>query len=109
MEYAIQLLLPILGGLLLGFWLTQHYGVAPIWTVVLAILGMVGGLGIMYKRLTYPELYPRDTKAPIKPSKHGETSANKSNSVPIEKLDFMYREPDNHPSDDDIGLKDLDE
>lgn len=108
MEYAIQLLLPILGGLLLGFWLTQHYGVSPIWTVVLAVLGMVGGIGIMYKRLTYPELY-QDTKA--KPStlkKSDKPSTDKARSVPIEKLDFMYRDLDKHPDDDD-QCKDLDE
>ena len=57
MEYATTLLLPILGGLFLGLWLQNNFGVSPIWTVVLGILGMLAGLGIMYKRLTYPELY----------------------------------------------------
>lgn len=54
MDYALQLLIPILGGLLLGLWLHDHYGVSPIWTVLLAVLGMIAGLGIMYKRLMYP-------------------------------------------------------
>jgi F0F1-type ATP synthase assembly protein I len=59
-DYAIQLLLPILGGLFLGMWLTGTFGVSPLWTIVLAILGMFAGIGIMYKRLTYPELYDND-------------------------------------------------
>jgi F0F1-type ATP synthase assembly protein I len=104
MDYAIQLLLPILGGLLLGFWLTQHYGVSPLWTVVLAILGMVGGIGILYKRVSYPELY-RDTHRTA--SKKSDDS-EKQTSVPVEKLDFLYREPDAHPSDGD-EFKDLDD
>ncbi len=50
MEYAIQLLLPILGGLMLGDWLHRKFGISALWTIVLAILGMVAGLGILYKR-----------------------------------------------------------
>lgn len=50
MEYAIQLILPILGGLLLGNWLTRTYGISPLWTVLLGILGMVMGIRILYKR-----------------------------------------------------------
>lgn len=50
MEYALQLLLPILGGLLLGQWLHDRFGASSIWTVILAILGMVAGLGLIYKR-----------------------------------------------------------
>jgi hypothetical protein len=50
MEYAIQLILPIIGGLLLGDWLTRTYGLSPLWTVLLGILGMVMGIRILYKR-----------------------------------------------------------
>lgn len=57
MDYALILLLPILGGLLLGNWLSQRFGLSPIWSLVLAILGMFAGIGIMYKRYAYPELY----------------------------------------------------
>jgi hypothetical protein len=73
MDYAIQLLLPIIGGLMLGMWLTRNFGVSPIWTVVLAILGMAGGIGIMVKRfsLAKPAKLPRqglDPKAKSKPA-----------------------------------------
>ncbi len=57
MDYALILLLPILGGLLLGNWLSQRFGLSPIWSLALAILGMFAGIGIMYKRYAYPELY----------------------------------------------------
>lgn len=70
MDYAVTLLVPIIGGLMLGLWLTNTYGLSPIWTVVLAILGMMGGIGIMYKRYAYPQLY-KDKKegavTPVKP------------------------------------------
>jgi len=60
MEYAVQLLLPIIMGLALGRWLENTFQLSPLWTVGLAILGMVAGLGLMYKRLTYPELYKNE-------------------------------------------------
>lgn len=59
MEYAIQLFLPVLGGLLLGNWLSKIYGVSPLWTPLLAILGMFSGLAILYKR--YVLLNPTKT------------------------------------------------
>ena len=67
MDYAIQLLLPIMGGLFLGLWLQENWGASPLWTVVLAILGMVAGIGIMYKRLMYPS-QPDSEAAPKPPS-----------------------------------------
>jgi hypothetical protein len=126
MEYAIQMLLPIVGGLLLGVWLTENYGVSPIWTVVLAILGMVGGIGILYKRFTYPELYPNSKKSskdevpaspshrpstaePSKPSTTKASSAKESaKSLPIDQLSFLYEEPDHDRNREefDINLDD---
>lgn len=114
MDYAIQMLIPIMGGLLLGYWLNQHFGVDPIWMVILAILGMVGGILILYKRFTYPELYPqsdkqklpnilkKSTKAPSGKSPAPSTSPSqqdapeKKTAVPIEQLDFLYKDPNEH-------------
>lgn len=105
MEYAIQLLLPILGGLLLGFWLTEYYGVAPIWTVILAILGMVGGIGILYKRFSYPELYNQSPKRLEKTGK----SPSTEQKLPVDQLDFLYKryEDDDHEYKDDDDDKDF--
>lgn len=105
MEYAIQLFLPILGGLLLGLWLTEHYGVAPIWTVILAILGMVGGIGILYKRFSYPELYNQPPKVS---GKNGETPPE-TPKLPVDQLDFLYKkyDDDEHEYQDDDDEKDL--
>ncbi len=56
MDYAIQLLIPILLGIFLGVWLHDTFDASPIWTVLFAILGMFGGIGILYKRsLVYAE------------------------------------------------------
>lgn len=56
MEYAIQILLPIGLGLLLGQWLTTHYGVSALWTVIFAIIGMFLGMGMLYKRAVEDQL-----------------------------------------------------
>jgi hypothetical protein len=50
MEYAIQLLLPVIGGLMLGNWLSSQYHVSSLWSVFLAIAGLFGGIGMLYKR-----------------------------------------------------------
>ncbi|MGE0201045.1 MAG: AtpZ/AtpI family protein [Candidatus Melainabacteria bacterium] len=51
LDVAIQMLIPIGGGLLLGQWLENTYGFSPLWTVGLAVFGLVSGLWIVYKRL----------------------------------------------------------
>jgi F0F1-type ATP synthase assembly protein I len=51
MDYAFQLLFPILAGLFIGLWLHENFDASPLWAVGLAILGMVAGLAIMYKKL----------------------------------------------------------
>jgi Putative F0F1-ATPase subunit Ca2+/Mg2+ transporter len=115
MEYAIQLLLPILGGLWLGDWLTKTYHLPALWTMVFAVLGMVAGLGILYKRATLtprPPLPPslkragKRTGSPPADLHADETTALSSISLasshllkktPPEKklewheLDFLYR------------------
>jgi F0F1-type ATP synthase assembly protein I len=64
MEYAIQLLIPILLGFLLGVWLHNQFGLSPVWSVIFAILGMFGGIGILYKRylLAHPYRDPKTFK-----------------------------------------------
>lgn len=64
MEYAIELFIPFFGGLLLGAWLNRQFHVSLLWTLVLGILGFLAGLGIIYKRMTYPELYSKQNKEP---------------------------------------------
>lgn len=85
MDYAIQLFLPILGGLLLGYWLNQNWGVPSVWTVVLAMLGMVAGLIIMYRRIvrTAP---PRKTFSPRTPPPEPPSTAT--------DLSFLYQDFD---------------
>ncbi len=56
MDYAIQLLIPIMLGIFLGVWLHDTFDASPIWTVLFAIIGMFAGIGILYKRsLAYAE------------------------------------------------------
>ncbi len=64
MEYALQLLIPILLGLFLGIWLNSQFGLSMIWAIVFAILGMVAGIGILYKRSLMNSSYtdPSDFK-----------------------------------------------
>ncbi len=100
MDYAIQLLLPIVGGLMLGMWLTKTYGLNPIWTVLLAVLGMIGGIGILYRRFAPTPVDPKTiqshTGKHFSPEKH-KPKAPQQNSVHHTELDFMY-EP--HTDDD---------
>ena len=51
MEYAIELLIPVLMGLYGGMWMTEHWNVSPLVTPVLAIVGMVMGIAIMARRV----------------------------------------------------------
>lgn len=101
MEYAIQLLLPILGGLWLGNWLNQTYGIPSIWTLILAILGMMAGLGILYKRYALEQKnMPPPASRKSKPLKSDDETR-----VPLEDLDFLYKmehesKPDKHTPDD---------
>ena len=101
MEYAIQLLLPILGGLWLGNWLSRTYGLPPIWTLILAILGMAAGLGILYKR------YALSPKVPV--LRHGKKASSKEadeeKRLELHELDFLYKMEDEAevpPEDDDF-------
>jgi hypothetical protein len=117
MEYAIQLLLPVVGGLMLGMWLTKTYGIPQIWTVVLAILGMAAGLFIMYRRVSAPENAETHAVRPKKAGTHPSTSSQSSKAattpslkskypgVHIRDLDFLYHPP----KTDDSEWKELDD
>lgn len=50
MEYALQLLLPILLGFYLGAKLDEQTGRSPWFTLGGLILGVVLGIGVLYKR-----------------------------------------------------------
>lgn len=100
MEYAIQLLLPILGGLLLGNWLTNTYGLSPIWTLVLAILGMLAGLGILYKRSIMAQ-----KNAPPLPKKKQKPDSSE-NRLEIKDLDFLYKQHDDDDDKDEYDSED---
>jgi hypothetical protein len=105
MEYAIQLLLPIIGGLWLGNWLNRTYGLPSIWTLILAILGMMAGLGILYKRYALQ----RTDKAPFPPGKPKPFQKNPKQDtekrLELHELDFLYK---NHDDNDEHPWKDDD-
>lgn len=50
MDYALQLLGLILLGLYAGHWLDNKTGREPLFTLLGMLLGMVLGIGILYKR-----------------------------------------------------------
>ena len=114
MDYAIQLLLPIVGGLMLGMWLTKTYGINPIWTVLLAVLGMIGGIGILYRRFSPTPMDPKtihsNTGKPSSPEKH-KPRPPQQKSVHHTELNFMYEphdDPDKHDANDWPELDALD-
>jgi hypothetical protein len=104
MEYAMQMLLPILAGLWLGTWLTQQYHVSPLWTPGLAILGLALGVGVLAKK----SLMNRDG-SPTMPryeAKPGQSllptprkSTEKETGLKPHELEFLYRHNDT-PHDD---------
>jgi hypothetical protein len=106
MDYALQLLLPVIGGLMLGMWLTKTYGINPIWTVILAVLGMIGGIGVLYRR--YASAVPVDPKT-IKLHSAQRRAArmnqhNDGKTAHLKELDFLYQE--HHPDQDDWKVLD---
>jgi|GEM_PF-1626181 len=97
MEYAIQLLIPVVGGLMLGMWLTKTYGLAPIWTVVFAVLGMAAGIAVIARRFSSGQAqlptYKSTEVHPPRPTSH------------VKDLDFLYKKYDDKGED----WKELDE
>lgn len=53
MEYALQLLICLLLGFYIGQWLDAKTGAQPWFSLTGLLLGMVLGIGIMYKRALY--------------------------------------------------------
>ncbi len=53
MEYAIQLLVTLLLFLYAGYWVDQKYRTAPWGTLGGLLVGMLLGLGMMYKKSAY--------------------------------------------------------
>lgn len=106
MDYAIQLLIPVIGGLMLGIWLTKTYGVPSIWTIVFAIAGMVAGIAIMYRRFSGSQ----SKVETYKPSGTGLKKGVKSESsgTHIKDLDFLYKQYDDR-GDDWKELDDMDD
>lgn len=106
MDYAIQMLIPVLGGLMLGVWLNKTYGLPQIWTVILAVLGMVAGIAIMYRRFSTTPVDPKTIKLHSDQRRAARKAHNASqNTAHIKDLDFLYKE---HPLRQD-DWKELDE
>lgn len=60
MDYALQILIPILIGLFAGHWLDRKTGYDPWFTLAGFLVGTVLGIGILYKRVTYGPSYDPD-------------------------------------------------
>lgn len=105
MEYAFQLLIPILVGLCLGNWLSHTYHISPLLTILLAILGFALGIGVLAKRSllnrSIPKLNPNSTKASSdKEAEQGKWVEKQTGILPHE-MDFLYKDysheaPDRH-------------
>jgi hypothetical protein len=50
MDYAMDILIPIVGALLLGQWLVEHQHWPLLTIVLLPVLGLFTGIGLLYKR-----------------------------------------------------------
>ncbi len=79
---------------MLGNWLSQTYGLSPIWTVLLGVLGLFAGIGILYKRSLTDQNLPRFTP---KPKAH--TKSKPSHS--LHDLDSLYKKIHEEPLEDD--------
>jgi len=122
MEYAIQLLIPMLAGLCLGSWLTRHYHASPIWTLALGLLGFALGIGVLAKKsllnTNMPKLNTGKKTSDIHastpsdsgshPSIGAESKATleakgrfieKSTGIMPHEMDFLYQDY-SHESDD---------
>lgn len=77
MEYAIEMLIPVLMGLYVGMWMTDHWGAPSMVTPGLAILGMVAGIAIMARRVKRMQgNLPKPDPQKIKPIKDNEPIAD---------------------------------
>lgn len=100
MEYAIQLILPIIGGLMLGDWLSKTYGISPLWTVLLGILGMAMGIRILYKRgMAEQALRQKQHPIPAPPPKNKESHKNAATAQPGSDPTMPYAASKRPPRD----------
>jgi F0F1-type ATP synthase assembly protein I len=63
MEYAIQLLVPLMLGIFGGIWLDKVLHTAPLFTILGLICGMVLGIGVLYKRALMEQKQRDEDKA----------------------------------------------
>ncbi len=49
LNLGIQMIIPIIGGAFLGIWLDGKYESSPLWTLILACLGIVVGMYGFFK------------------------------------------------------------
>lgn len=66
MDYALQLLIPLLGGLSLGFWADGKWGISPWGTLAGLFIGFGLGMAVMVKRVLM--IQDQAKQAKIKPS-----------------------------------------
>jgi hypothetical protein len=104
MEYAIQLLIPMLAGLGIGNWLTKTYHVSPLWTVALAILGFALGFGVMAKKALLNSNIPKWDKSKKLSNASPTTQekgrvVEKSTGIMPHEMDFLYQDY-SHEADD---------
>lgn len=67
-DTALDMLIPIILGLMLGTWLHNRHGWGEIWIVLFAVLGMVVGLWTAWKR----SRYKMQNRPPQKPAEDKE-------------------------------------
>jgi Putative F0F1-ATPase subunit Ca2+/Mg2+ transporter len=112
MEYAIQLLIPILVGLCLGNWLSHTYHTSPLLTMFLAVLGFALGIGVLAKKSLLNTSMPKlDLKAKHasshKEAQQGKWVEKQTGILPNE-MDFLYKDYSHEAPDRDYDfLNDL--
>jgi len=114
MEYAIQLLIPMLAGLCLGTWLTQKYHASPLWTLALGLLGFALGIGVLAKKAllntTIPKMDLKTKSAPSQAKQADEKGRfiEKSTGILPHEMDFLYQDYSHKPDDQDYDFSDRD-
>ena len=107
MEYAIQLLIPMLAGLCLGNWLTQQYHASAIWTLLLGLLGFTLGIGVLAKKALLNKSIPkmdisaRSAASTIEKTNEKGQFIEKSTGIMPHEMDFLYQDY-SHETDDQV-------
>ena len=100
MDYAFTLLIPLIGGLLLGNWLSRQFGISQLWTLLLGFIGLGLGFAAVYKRMMETKLKHIDVKKLKPPSDEGLPH----DELPWHQAGFF----DETPDDDFPSLDELD-